>query len=176
MATEKRERLIKTVIDNEAQRIVFTVAGAGELVLDVSALSADIRDYAAYHGLKQKVADAAAMPKSDNATPAMKLAAMQQVADQLANGDWSVRGNGDGEGKAPAGIRFNAYALFVERTAASRGISAPSRDVIRARWDGWDKKQQIAVAAQPDIAAIINELRAAKSPAINADALLGDLL
>jgi hypothetical protein len=69
-----------------------TVARAGhELVSDMTKLSADMIAELVYHGLTQKVGDAAAGKKGADA-----LAAMQKVMDALLNGDWGVKRTGGG--------------------------------------------------------------------------------
>ena len=62
-------------IDRASNRITFTVRDAGEIVLDMSRLSPEVLAYAAFHGMKQRIADAAAMSRNpDTGAPASPAA------------------------------------------------------------------------------------------------------
>jgi hypothetical protein len=70
------------------------------VVVSVTTLSDEIHDKALWHGIDQKVTDAGAMgmdywdgkdKAKRSATTAERLNRMRRVADNLANGQWTVR-------------------------------------------------------------------------------------
>lgn len=171
----KRARIITTTIDGEV--MTFNVAGAGSFTIDTSALSAEIRAAAMMHGLKQKVADAAAMSLNDDglpATPADKMAAMQDVADALVAGDWSQRASGDGSAPV-SGIIYRAFHQYLVNAANNAGLAIPDdmADKTRAMYDAKTRAEQLALRRDPAIAAIMAELRPApKQSAVDTGAML----
>lgn len=168
-----RPRMIKKIIDNDVGQIRFEIVGGDTLTVDVTALPAEIREYAAYHGLLQKIGDAAALDKGS--TPAEKQAAMEAVIANLRDGIWNVRGSGDGEGRTPGGIMLAAYAEFIRRGAAAKKLPAPDDATIAAQWAKQSPERQREIYKTPAIAAIAAEIRAAKSGAVDTEALLADL-
>jgi hypothetical protein len=167
---EARKRVIRWNIDVDSRRMTAAVGDAGELVIDVASLPAEVLDYAVYHGLKQYIGDGAAMPAGSAA--ADKLAVMQAKLANLQMGEWRTKGSGDGEGRKPAGVRFLAYQEFVERSYAETGKTPPTREAIRAKWDAMDGKQRAATAKHPPIAAIIVQMQATAKPWMDPDDLL----
>lgn len=159
--------------------LMFTVNGAGEFNLDTSALTDDIRWEALLHGLRQKVSDGAAIPRDqlpDDAgeAAAMKLAAMQEIANRLLAGDWSAR---RGDGSAPvAGIIYRAFEEWAMARAAEKGATI-SAEQVRASYDARDRAAQLALRNVPAIADIIARMKAERGGAstIDADAILADL-
>lgn len=157
----------------------FTVTDAGDIVLNLAALSDDIRREAMVHGLRQKVSDAAAIPKADlPADPVeaakTKFAAMQAVAARLIAGEWSGR-SGDGAGPV-AGIIYRAYEEFALTSAAAKKATI-TVEQIRAAYDAKTRSEQLALRGVPAIAAIMDRIRAEKgtSSTVDADSLLADL-
>ena len=164
--------------------LTLMVGRAGAISLNLDTLSPAISRRAMVHGLVQKISDAAAIPKDelpfgDAAIAAVKLAAMQKVADRLAaatSGDeWNAK-SGDGSG-AVAGVIFRAYAEFIKTMAAKREKPVPSDDDIRAAYDAKSRADQLALRNIPEIATIIVRMKAeaGKSVAVDGDALLADL-
>ena len=167
----KRPRLITSAVEGET--LTLTVEGAGVIVIDAATLSPDVRAAALMHGLRQKVADAAAAPAG---TPlADRFADMEGVAQSLRSGDWSQRSAGDGTAK-PSGLILKAYTQWVLEQFAARGRPAPTGDTIRAKYDAMEHKAKLALRTVPEIAVIMETLRSAKSPTVSGDDLLGDFL
>lgn len=153
---------------------VFTVADEGTFTVNLSGLSDEIRNRALLHGIVQKVSDAAALGK--DATPGDKFAAMNSVADRLANGDWS-KSRGDGSGPVQ-GIIYRAFREYVETMATKRKKPVPSDEEIRAVYDAKDRAEQLALRKVPEIADIIERIKAEKGSTgqtVDVDNLLGDL-
>lgn len=163
----------------ESSVIAFTIAGAMDdgadatITVDTAKLADEITERAMYHGLVQKISDAAALGK--DATPSDKYHAMQAVADRLIAGEWK---QSRGEGAGPvAGVIFRAFSQWVADKAKLAKKPVPAPEAIRAVYDGKTRAEQLALRNVPEIAAIIETLKAAKTPAktVDTDALLGDL-
>ena len=86
----------------ESGAIKIDVKDAGEVAFDPAKASAANREYAAFHGWKQRLVDAAALSRDTTngavASPADKLAAIKELVDHYESGsaDWSRAGTGDG--------------------------------------------------------------------------------
>jgi hypothetical protein len=159
---------IRTTIDRSQLAIT---TDAGEIVVTLGNLSDNIIEQLAMHGLKQKICDAAAIPRDTetgrSATPQEKFAAMRRVADSLLAGEWGVK-RGDGDGSSGQSLLFRALQRLYPTMAP---------DAVRAKIAAWDKKQQAAMRKHPKIAAIILEIQAesAASGDIDTDAMLAEL-
>lgn len=173
----RKNSVISTVI--ESSTIAITVAGGGDngadatISVDVSKLDSEIAERAMYHGLVQKISDAAALGKG--ATPSDKYNAMLAVAERLISGEWK---QSRGEGAGPvAGVIFRAFAQWAMDMAKAKKVDAPSAETLRKVYDSKPRAEQLALRNVPAIAAIIETLKAAKAPAktVDTDALLGDL-
>lgn len=173
----RKNSVISTEITGSV--IAITVAGGGDngsdatISVDVSKLDSEITERAMYHGLVQKISDAAALGK--DATPSDKYNAMLAVADRLISGDWK---QSRGEGAGPvAGVIFRAFAQWAADKATAAKKPVPAIEAIRKVYDSKTRAEQLALRNVPDIAAIIETLKAAKTPAksVDTDALLGDL-
>lgn len=170
-----RKNSIISVTVSDTGTILFSVAGAGEFSIDRNALPAEIADRAVVHGVVQKVSDAAAFPKSANATPADKLAAMQSVADRLMDGEWSKR-SGDGTGPV-AGVIYRAFEEWAFEMALKAKKPLPSSEAVRAVYDAKTRAEQLALRNVPAIAAIIERIKSERGTRVevNTDDLLGEL-
>lgn len=94
METKERKSIIGAEWDKAAQAITFTVAGAGQMQLMLAKCGVEVIQTASYHGLEQKVRDAAAIPRDTktgrSATPKEKFEAMAKVIESLHAGVWNV--------------------------------------------------------------------------------------
>jgi len=180
-----RARVITTTLNDDATVMTFNVAGAGTFAIGLNDLSDDIRNAAMWHGLKQKVSDAAAISVNDDgtpATPADKFAAMQSVADNLRNGDWSKRGSGDGEAPV-SGLILRAFQRWAELTATANGATAPADLAarVKAKYDAMTRADQLALrklpanGAIPSMADIMAGMKPAPKSTPDASAMLADL-
>lgn len=158
-----------------AFEIVGGNADSSTAVIEIHAdkLTDDIREHAMFHGLTQKISDAAALGK--DATPSDKYAAMKAVADRLLDGEWK---QSRGEGAGPvAGVIYRAFSQWVMDMAKAKKVAAPSPDAVRAVYDSKTRAEQLALRNVPAIAAIIETIKAAKTPAkaLDTDELLAGL-
>jgi len=158
--------VINTTIDNG--RLSITVEGFDPLVIDRDAYPEHIGDYAALHGLKQKLGDAMAIERDPDtgrsATPAQKHAAMMRVHESLLAGEWNRRAEGDGTGTD--GLLVRALVEFTGHPI----------EAVRATVAGWDKRTQAAMRGDENLVHIINRLRVARAPkGVDTGALLAGL-
>lgn len=170
----RKNAIVSVSVNDGYSGFTIAVEGQGELAITVAELSEEVRNRAVIHGLVQKVSDAAALGK--DATPADKFAAMKAVVDRLNDGDWSKRGDGNGDGQ-PAGIIFRAFHQFVQDMSAEAKRPAPSEESIRALYDKKTRSEQLALRNDPRISAIMETLRAAKvkTSTVDLDTLFAEL-
>lgn len=181
-----KNSLIRSTVENGI--LILTVGNditghIGEITIERGALNDAVFDAALFHGLTQKVSDAAAISKdelSGNAVEDAKLkfSEMFKVAERLIgpDGEWSAR-RGDGSGPV-SGLIFRAFEEWATAMAKSRKKPVPSADAIRAVYDAKTRAEQLALRNVPEIAAIIDRIKAergAGKSAVDADSLLGEL-
>lgn len=178
MANRKTsERLVATIAGNKLEfNLVdadgLAVAGYNPVQVDLDGIPETLHQRLAMHGLKQKVADAAAIPRDDKGRPASwsaKLSAMQAVVGALYAGDWSQRGEG---GASPAGLLFTAFCRLYPDV---------SPDAIREKLAAMSKADQAKYRKVPKVAAMIETIKAERADAgdeseeVDPDALFDDL-
>ena len=177
METKRKSNSVVTVQQTETG-LTFDVIGAGSFVLDMGKLHSDVRQRAAFHGMKQRIADAAAIARDQStgqsATPAEKYAAMKALADHYMTGtaEWSRRGEGGG----------GAKSITIEAIARVQGVDyATAEDAVtRLAMRKFDNDRAAALrelAKSPKVQSAIAAIRAERIPKsdINADALLTEL-
>lgn len=151
---------------------VLTITGSDGTVLrlDATSMSDDIRHAAMMHGFKQKLVDAAAISRNPDtgrsATVADKMAAIEEVRERLYQGEWNkTREGGTGSG---GGLLLAALVkLYMGRKDEA---------AIKAYLSGLDEKQQAALRADPRIAPIIAEIKAARDAKRASSVDVGELL
>lgn len=122
------------------------------------------------HGLKQKVGDAAAIPRDTttgrSASDSDKIQAMIEVIDRLKFGDWNA--TREGGGGATGGLLLRALVELYPNK---------SREDLVAYLAGKSDKDKAALRASPKIAPVIDRLKAeaGKAKGVDADALLDEL-
>lgn len=138
-----------------------------KLSFDLSSFTPEIQAQLMMHGFKQKVIDAAAIPRNPetgaSASDADKIEAMREVALRVESGVWRVVGEGGGGAKG--GLLARALSTLY-----------PDKD-IPAWLDTLTDKQKNALREVPKVKAIIDELKAktAKTPSVDAESLLATL-
>ena len=150
---------------NNGLRLAF--ANGQTLTLQVGDLTESVVAYAALHGLKQKLVDAAAIARNPDtgrsATIEDKYDAVKAVYDRLLSGQWNApRGEG---GTGTGGLLFRALCeMYPAKTPTA------IREFLAAK----NAKEQAALRKNPRVAAIIDRLRAATTDD-DGEELLGEL-
>lgn len=173
--TTTRTPALSVTVDEAAQSLTLTFGDGREPVtINPAEFSEDVRAYAMLHGFKQKLVDAAAIPRDTetgrSATPAQKADAVMTVLNTLRVGHWN-KPRGEGSGTASAGGLL--YRALCRMYAGKMDAEA-----VRAWLAGKDKEQQAALRGNARIAAIIAEIKAedaAKAPVNAGDDLLAEL-
>ena len=153
----------------DANRAAFQFANGERIVIDRTALPADIVEQAFWHGIKQKVADAAAIPcdteTGRSASTQDKIDAMRAVAKRLPY-SWNAISEGNGGNTGGWLLK----ALMVK-------YPTKSRTMLVEFLAGKDAKQKAALRADATIAPIIDGLKAeaGKVAGIDTDELLSEL-
>lgn len=131
------KREIKCVIDEDNLVLTWTAEGEETLVLNMEKVSSGNQTYAALHGMKQRVTDAAALDRG--ASVAEKFAEMRALVGHYESGDvpWNRPGGGGGgfrldEGLVVACVASVLFGGDVEKANAAIDNIARKRDVSRA--------------------------------------------
>lgn len=160
MTNEKTKTNSVVTASWEGAILTLKVAGAGNVVLSMDALSPTIIERAAMHGLEQRLRDRAAIARDTktgaSASPADKFARIKELADHYAaGGEWEMRGGGAGRMKE-ADYILQALAqvqgLEVEEMAERVATAAGKREITV---DAYLKR----VATSPAVAQAIAALK-----------------
>lgn len=153
--------------------VSYDVEGEGSFEIALEELTPEMLIMAALHGLKQKVVDAAAIPRNTltgrSATNREKYEAMKAVRDRVVAGQWNAtRGEG---GPTTGGLLFEALVRLYPRKTP---------DELRAYLAKKDKAAQAALRKNPRVASIIEEIKAelaakGKSEPDSSDDMLDEL-
>lgn len=150
----------------------FTVKDIGDLVLDMSKLHKNVLAYAAVHGMKQRIADAAAKASGDDGKPASaqeRHDAMKELIEFYHAGgeDWNRKRQGGGaRPSADLGhLRAALLEIYPERSA----------EQIEAWMAKRTKAELSAIMVSEKIKPIMDSLRAADAAKVDTDELLMDL-
>ena len=143
--------------------------GAKITVREGDITSDNIAHALAWHGLKQKLVDAAAISRNPEtgraASVADKRAAVQEVLDRLLAGEWNKAREGGGAG----GLLFRALVRMYD------GKRTP--DDIKAFLESKTDAEKAALRKNSTVAAMIETIRAETGDAasIDTDAMLAGL-
>lgn len=150
----KKPVSVSLTVDDSA--ITITHPMGEECVLIIEDLPESIRHAAMLHGLKQKIGDAAAIPRCTetgaSATPEEKFAAMSRVMSNLRAGEWFATSRG--EGSASRG------GLLLRAMIRMAGVEGEALAVLRAKVGALSKKEQADLRGNARVAAIIAEIKA----------------
>lgn len=147
-------RQAQITVERDEDVLVIEFAHGKRIEVRPSQLIASVQEQAMFHGLKQKLVDAAAISRNPetgrSASIEDKYQAVRTVYDRLLAGHWNaVRG----EGGAPAGGLL--FAALVRMYAGKK-----SEEDIRAFLAGKSDKEKAALRKNPRVAAIIEEIKA----------------
>jgi hypothetical protein len=165
-----RTSIYEYTISHSGASATFTFNNGDQIRIDRDQLPDDVQQAAFWHGIKQKIADGAAIARDTetgrSATLEDKIAAMRAIAHRLP-----ISWNAISEGGGNAG-GWLLKALMVK-------YPAKSREVLVEFLAGKTDKQKAALRADASIAPIIQSLKdaagKASSAGIDTDELLGEL-
>lgn len=128
--------------------LVMTFSNGKTIEIDAGTLSTDIQKAAMMHGLKQKLADAAAISRNTDtgrsASIEDKFAAVEEVATRLkANGGWNKTREGGGQS---GGLLLRALCELMPRK---------TREELVEWLAGKTDKERAALRASERVAAVI---------------------
>lgn len=177
----KSNSIITTKVDTVGRAVTFSIAGAGPagpdgnktavvLTVDLSKVHPANVDYAAFHGFKQRIQDAAAIgfikEEKRYATPEEKVARMFSLVEHLNSGsaEWSPTRS----------ERIGSDESLLSRVMTELYPTATAEE-IRAKVTGWTKPIRAAMLARPEFAKVADRIRAEASAGVDTDSLLADL-
>ena len=151
-------RNAQITVERDEDVLVIEFAHGKRIEVRPSQLVASVQEQAMFHGLKQKLVDAAAISRNPetgrSASIEDKYQAVWTVYDRITRlGEWNaVRG----EGGAPAGGLL--FAALVRMYAGKKSEEA-IREFLSAKSD----KEKAALRKNPRVAAIIEEIKAERA-------------
>ena len=172
--TKRNATISATIITSETDgrpwALHLKFANGQELALTTGQLSNHVKECALFHGLKQKLVDAAAISRNTEtgrtATVEDKYQAVKTVFDRLLSGQWNATREGGG---TSGGLLLQALV----RMYAGRKTPDELRAFLAEKTDA----EKTALRKNPRVAQIIEEIRAEQGKAANIDTdeLLGEL-
>lgn len=149
-AQHNRSKTMKKLVDDESGEVTFEFTSGQTIKIGIGELSDDVRRRATLHGLAQKIGDAAAGKKDDEAFEACMV-----VYQRLVTGEWKVAAE-RGEGARPLMV---IQAIFNALTAAGKN---PDLAAIQAKYTGEGaEERRKAAMANPQVKAEFAKLQAA---------------
>ena len=172
--TKRNTAISATIVTNETDNrpcaLHLKFANGQELAITASQLTNHVMEYAIFHGLKQKLVDAAAISRNTEtgrpATVEDKYQAVKIVFDRLLAGQWNATREGGG---ATGGLLLQALCRMYA------GRKTP--DELKAFLADKSDAEKTALRKNPRVAQIIEDIRAeqGKTANIDTDELLGEL-
>ena len=148
-------RQAQITVDRIANNLVIEFAHGKRIELNPFDLTEQVREQAVFHGLKQKLVDAAAISRNPetgrSASIEDKYQAVWTVYDRITRlGEWNaVRGEG---GTGTGGLLFAALC----RMYVGRKTEEELREWLATK----DKKAQAELRKNPKISTIIDQIKA----------------
>ena len=172
--TKRNATITATIVTNGTDErpcaLHLKFADGKELAITASQLTNNVMEYASFHGLKQKLVDAAAISRNPETGRAAsvedKYQAVKTVYDRLLAGSWNAVREGGG---ATGGLLLQALV----RMYAGRKTPEELKAFLADKSDA----EKTALRKNPRVATIIEETRAktGKAASIDTDELLGEL-
>ena len=173
--TKRNAAISATIVTNETDNrpceLLLRFANGQELAITASQLPNHVMEYAIYHGLKQKLVDAAAISRNPETGRAAsvedKYQAVKTVFDRLLTGQWNATREGGG-GNA-GGLLLQALC----RMYTGRKTPDQLREFLTDKSDA----EKTALRKNPRVAQIIETIReeTGKVANIDTDGLLDEL-
>lgn len=163
-------RQAQITVERIANNLVIEFAHGKRVELNPFDLAEEIREHAVFHGLKQKLVDAAALSRNPetgrSASIEDKYQAVKTVYDRLRAGHWNAVREGGG---ATGGLLLQALC----RMYAGRKTPDELKAFLADKTDA----EKTALRKNPRVAQIIEDIRAetGKAASIDTDELLGEL-
>lgn len=166
----KVNQSINWTVDEAGGKLIAHVRGVDRpLTFSLDKVSAANRAYAALHGFKQRLADAAALGRDGetgaSASPEEKAANIQALIDHYESGaeGWNITRTGGG-GKS-SGLLVRALME----------LSGESAEAVKAKVEAWTPKERAAVETSAKVKPVIDRMKAAGVEGVDAESLLADL-
>jgi hypothetical protein len=167
-AGSKSTPAVSCECDADTGTVKVTFANGDTVKVVANELNLEIRNMAILHGIKQKLVDAAALPRDTvtgrSATIGDKISAVREVFDRITStdGTWNkIRSNGEG---------VQSGGLFVR---ALMELSGKSREEIVEQLEGYSKEQRAALRTNKRVVEAMANLR---EPSEDAEDLLQSIL
>lgn len=168
IATQPRvtERQLAFVVTNGQEGAARRTIG--ELVLDLTKVSAANLDYAAFHGFKQRIADKAALSRDEKsgkpATPEEKLEAMRALVDYYNSG-------AEGWSPARSAERVGSDEVMIARALQELNPLKPAEE-IRRFVAGMDKAARGKLRQTGRVKELCDKWEAERVSSVDVDAVL----
>ena len=157
-----RQKVATVDVSEDFETHTFSFVNGQSLEFNLGQFQSDLLKRLASHGVVQKVRDSYAGVKG-NANEAYSNA--KEVVDNLLNGIWSTRGEGEGVG--------GQGAMYIEAIARMKNLSLEvARAKVSAMSEEWKKAAQKDPAVQAVVATI--RLERAQAAVAAAQAKTGD--
>jgi hypothetical protein len=169
--TNAPKKLADVSTDIMGSKLTVSFANGYFVEVDVTTLTREMQLQSMLHGMKQKLVDAAAIPRDTvtgrSATLADKIAAVEEVAQRvLVEGLWNkVRGDGTGSNK---GSKSYICEAIME-------VYGKERAKVTEWLKGKTKEEVAALKVDPKIAPVIAKLEAAKVANVDTSEMLDEL-
>lgn len=171
--TKRNAAITAAIVMNAEGRpggLALQFANGEALGLTAAQLANDILEHAVWHGLKQKLVDAAAISRNPETGRAAsvedKYQAVKTVYDRLLVGQWNATREGGGNA---GGLLFQALC----RMYAGRKTPDQLREFLADKTDA----EKTALRKNPRVAEIIETIReeTGKAANVDTDAMLNEL-
>lgn len=163
-------RQAQITVERDEDVLIIDFAHGKRIELRPATLGPDIREQAMFHGLKQKLVDAAAISRDPetgrSATVEDKFRAVYAVYERLLAGQWNAT-RGEGNGVGSGGLLF---------AALMRLYPAKGAEALREYLSGLTPAQQAALRKNPRVAPVIEEIKAERAADSDGDEPGADLL
>lgn len=165
ISTTKTPAAVSVEIDVDADTLTLIYGNGQTRTVNPSKLNTAIRTYATFHGLKQKLVDAAAIPRNldtgRSATLGDKISAVDEVLGRITSTDGTWNKGREGGTADNSGLFLRAMVALTGKESAE----------IKGMLDALTDEERKALRGSPKVAGKMAELRTAASK-VDVDAVL----